>query len=191
MNCNQCGAPMMVDQSQLYFHCNYCGSNLFPDPNQDGVILTDEDSAHPCPACKTALVSARFEGIPILSCPGCHGNLIDQGKLLLILRLAAPEKADCAEPLHPPERSEMQRKLCCPVCKGKMETYPYAGSVDMIIIQGCAHCRLIWLDFGELSKIIHSAPPLHERAWIELEEDGRGDQDEFTPRSGRSGEKRR
>ena len=184
MNCNQCGAPMIVDQSQLYFHCNYCGSNLFPDPNKDGVTLLNVVSQHQCPACRAALVSARFEEILILSCPECHGNLIDQGKLLLILRLTASATTDCAEPLHPPERSELQRRLCCPVCQRKMETYPYAGSVDMIIIQGCAHCRLIWLDFGELSKIIHSAPRLHERAWVELEEDNFG-------RPGRGGREKR
>jgi Zn-finger nucleic acid-binding protein len=175
MNCNQCGAPMIVEKDQLYFHCNYCGSHFFPDPNRDGVVLLDEGSLHQCPGCKTALVSASFDDIPVLSCPECRGNLISQGKLLHILRLAAPEMADGEEPLHPPERAELQRTLNCPVCHKKMETYPYAGSVDMIVIQGCANCGLIWLDFGELSKIIHSTPRLQERAWGELDEEARGD----------------
>jgi Zn-finger nucleic acid-binding protein len=41
-----------------------------------------------------------------------------------------------------------------------MDTYPYGGSGN-IIIQGCHHCKWIWLDFEELSRIIHYYVPPH------------------------------
>jgi Zn-finger nucleic acid-binding protein len=175
MNCIQCGAPMMVENDRLYFHCNYCGSNIFPDPNKDGAALLDEISPHSCPMCKTRLVSACYGEIRILSCPACRGNLIDQAKMISILRQISPQAAGSAEPLHPPDRTELRRRLTCPVCHRKMETYPYAGSGDMIIIQGCMHCCLIWLDYGELDKIIHSSSQLHEEVWDKLDEEFRCD----------------
>ena len=46
MNCKQCGAPLSVEEGQDFFHCQYCGSYDFPDPNQDGVALLDELSPY-------------------------------------------------------------------------------------------------------------------------------------------------
>jgi len=36
-----------------------------------------------------------------------------------------------------------------------MAVYPYGGPGN-IIIQGCGQCKLIWLDFGELSRIVRA-----------------------------------
>ena len=34
MNCKQCGAPLLIEEGQNVFHCEYCGSYDFPKPSQ-------------------------------------------------------------------------------------------------------------------------------------------------------------
>jgi Zn-finger nucleic acid-binding protein len=155
MNCKHCGAPINLGEEQNFFHCDYCGSYDFPDRNKDGVALLDKTSPYACPICKTPLVEAMIEEIRIFSCPNCRGNLINQSKMFYILRLAPRLEMILEDELNHPNRSELQRKITCPSCQKRMETYPYAGSGN-VIIQGCKRCELIWLDFGELSRMIHA-----------------------------------
>ena len=161
MNCKNCGAPMSIEQN--LFHCKYCGGYDFPNPNQDGVALLDKLSSFACPICKKSLVLATLQNVHILSCPNCRGNLIAQPKMLAILSQAE------SSPLPPNEtilsssnKPELSRIAICPSCQKKMNTYPYGGPGN-IIIQGCDACQLIWLDFGELSRII--------RAYIQMYKD--------------------
>ncbi len=155
MNCKQCGAPMNVEDGKDFFHCNYCGCYNFSDPNKEGVALLDEISPYHCPACEQPLVTAVIANIRIYACPTCRGNLIDQSRMLPILRLSSsPEKVREEDP-YQPDPAEFQRNLACPACHKPMEAYPYGGPGN-IIIQGCSQCKHIWLDFGELSKIVRS-----------------------------------
>lgn len=155
MNCKQCGAPMSVEEGQDFFHCGYCGSYDFPDPNQDGVSLLDEVSPFDCPLCRKPLVSATVKNVHILSCPNCRGNLVEQSKMLPILSQARSLDSTSETSYSPQKKSELSRTLICPSCQKIMNAYPYGGPGN-IIIQGCEQCRLIWLDFGELSRIIHA-----------------------------------
>ena len=34
MNCKQCGAPIIIEEGQNVFHCEYCGTYDFPKPSQ-------------------------------------------------------------------------------------------------------------------------------------------------------------
>jgi Zn-finger nucleic acid-binding protein len=43
-----------------------------------------------------------------------------------------------------------------------MDAYPYGGAGN-IIIQGCRQCELIWLDFGELTRIVRSFLQLYQQ----------------------------
>ena len=155
MNCKQCGAPMNVTEDQNFFHCEYCGSYDFPNPNQDGVALLDEVSPLACPICNKPLVSAIVKDVHIYSCPTCRGNLIDQSKMLPILRQAQPLDSTREDLHYPQPQSESARTVACPSCQKVMAVYPYGGPGN-VIIQGCEICRLIWLDFGELSRITRS-----------------------------------
>ena len=137
------------------FHCEYCGGYDFPDLNLDGVALLDETSPYACPMCRQPIVSAVVRDVRIFSCPNCHGNLIDQSKLLPILRLAQSSAPKNELPPRPPGKSELGRSVICPSCQKKMNSYPYGGPGN-IIIQGCEQCRLVWLDFGELSRIVRA-----------------------------------
>ena len=169
MNCKQCGAPMDVERDRDFFHCDYCGSYEFPDPNKDGVKLLGDISPYPCPTCKKPLVAASIENVRIFSCPTCRGNLIKQSKMLPILRQAPALDTISEDQPHHPNRSELQKKVICPVCQETMDAYPYGGPGN-IIIQGCSRCELIWLDFGELSKIIRSYLQMYNHSPDELGE---------------------
>jgi len=166
MNCKQCGASMNVEEGQAYFHCEYCGGYDFPNPKQDGIALLDEVSALACPMCKKMLVSAVVRNVRIFSCPNCRGNLIDQSKMLPILRQVQP-LSPIDEDISLQNPSELTRTAVCPSCQKLMAVYPYGGPGN-IIIQGCAQCRLIWLDFGELSKIMYSYQQMYDHSPDEL-----------------------
>lgn len=153
MNCKQCGAPMSVEEGQAFFHCQYCGGYDFPEPNQDGVALLDGTSSFVCPICEGTLVSAVIKDIQIFSCPQCRGNLIQQSRLLPILRQAKSLDPKNADSRDLQDKTELTRNAACPSCHKTMAVYPYGGPGN-IIIQGCEHCKLIWLDFGELARIV-------------------------------------
>jgi Zn-finger nucleic acid-binding protein len=167
MNCKQCGAPLSVEAGQDFFHCQYCGSYDFPDPNQDGVALLDELSPYVCPLCEQALVAAVIQNIQILSCPHCRGNLIAQSKMLPILRQAKPSTSGREDVPNPLNKTELKRTVSCPACRKVMAVYPYGGPGN-IIIQGCEQYQLIWLDFGELSRIVRSYSELYNQSQDEL-----------------------
>ena len=146
---------MSVEEGQAFFHCQYCGGYDFPEPNQDGVALLDEIASFVCPICREPLVSAIIKDIHIFSCPKCRGNLIKQSKLLPILREATQQDPRNAFSGNIPDKTELTRNAACPACHKPMEVYPYGGPGN-IIIQGCEQCKLIWLDFGELSRIVRA-----------------------------------
>jgi Zn-finger nucleic acid-binding protein len=47
----------------------------------------------------------------------------------------------------------MAREVCCPRCRARMATHPYYGP-GRIIIDTCEPCHLIWLDPGEIERVI-------------------------------------
>ena len=163
MNCKQCGAPTSVEAGQDFFHCQYCGSYDFPDPNQEGVVLLEETSPSICPLCQEPLVSAVVKKVYILSCPHCRGNLIEQSKMLAILCQSQTSAPVHKDPHSLPNKTEFSRTVSCPACQQVMTVYPYGGPGN-IIIQGCEPCQLIWLDFGELSKVMYSEWKIYNRS---------------------------
>jgi len=167
--CPQCGAPMTLDEARDYFYCSYCGSYVVPDPDKEGVALLEQTTDLKCPLCGTLLAEAQANTIHILACPNCHGNLIPQSHMLPIIDAASPVDSDLARLERPPDLAELQRKLTCPSCHNGMESYEYGGC-GSVIIQGCQACGLIWLDFGELSKIIYASQHTQEPIPDEREE---------------------
>ncbi len=160
---------MKVEPDQNVFHCEYCGGYDFSDPNRDGIALLGEPSQYDCPVCGVGLVTAAVNNIRVFSCPNCRGSLVDQSKLHPILRQARlPESFDEEVP-RPLDRRELGRTSACPSCRETMEVYPYGGA-GSILIQGCARCGLVWLDFGELSAILRSYKEMEKRFQAEQAE---------------------
>lgn len=155
MNCRNCGAPMKVAGDGEYFFCEYCSSSYFPQQSRDGVRVLGEPSGFFCPVCRGELVSATIIGIGILCCGGCRGLLIKQEAFKVAVeysRASASGPADLPKPLN---KEEYKRKLKCPCCGRQMDTHPYYGPGN-ILIDVCMDCRMIWLDCGELGKIINA-----------------------------------
>jgi hypothetical protein len=51
---------------------------------------------------------------------------------------------------------DLSRKIACPQCHRPMDTHFYAGPGN-IVIDDCSRCKLNWLDYGEIGRIV-SAP---------------------------------
>jgi hypothetical protein len=55
----------------------------------------------------------------------------------------------------PPDHGDLKRTVQCPRCHRRMDTHFYAGPGN-VIVDSCADCSLIWLDRGELTRIVHA-----------------------------------
>lgn len=156
MNCENCGAPLKLVPGRDYFFCEHCGSFHFPDANRDGVRLLGEDTGLACPVCREELVSGSVGEVRVRTCPKCRGILVPQYNLYTIvryLRAGYPEKDRPPKPLN---RSELDRRIICPSCQQPMDTHPYYGPGN-VVIDNCARCALVWLDFGELDRILSAS----------------------------------
>ena len=76
MNCPSCGAPMRLEAAGESLSCDYCGSLVFPEKNDDGVRVLGQPTGEPCPICAIGLVDASFAHARIRYCTRCHGMLI-------------------------------------------------------------------------------------------------------------------
>jgi len=146
---------MQVFRDGGYWFCPYCSSFHFPTEVRDGVRVVGEQSGTACPICGEELVSAQVSDAPVLHCERCRGLLIEQeGFRLLIevLRAQATGPADRPKPLN---WQECERSLRCPSCGRTMDTHPYYGPGN-VVIDLCIPCRHLWLDVGELGRIVNA-----------------------------------
>ncbi|HOC19113.1 MAG TPA: zf-TFIIB domain-containing protein [Vicinamibacterales bacterium] len=193
MNCRNCGAAMDFHESRRYFRCAHCGSIHFPEPAKGDVrVLGVEATAPPCPVCGVALASALLSERAVHYCERCRGLLLDRGTFVEVVQTKrAWAAAEPREP-RPVDPREAEREALCPRCRARMATHPYYGP-GRIIIDTCEACDLIWLDPGELDRVV-DAPGRDrgsslrggEGAWRDREERGvrHDDDDDERRRSG-------
>ncbi len=160
MNCENCGAPMLPVRSGDYFYCEYCASYYFPKANLDGVRLIGEPDEVNCYFCCLPLYVASLEGVRILTCERCKGILVPQSSFLTMINYLRGVAESAELPFRPIDPHELERRMDCPKCRQPMETHPYYGPGN-VVIDVCPRCHLIWLDYGELHKIVNS--PGHDR----------------------------
>jgi Zn-finger nucleic acid-binding protein len=156
MNCPNCGAPLKYLQDKPYFFCDYCSSYYFPEESKDGVRMMNEPSSFSCPVCKIPLVEAFIDETPVLSCSNCQGILIKQVNFISLINSLRSRRSNSAIPLKPMNPEELKRQSDCPGCGKRMATHPYGGPGN-IVIDNCPSCHIIWLDYGEMYKVINSA----------------------------------
>ena len=170
MNCPNCGAPMLLMRDLDYFFCQYCGTFHFPNANIEGVRLL-EALPYPvdCPVCHEPFFRASINLYPALHCKKCRGTLMRQfffGEVVQYLRARAAGPADRPRML---DQTELNRRIRCPYCHEVMETHPYAGPGN-IVIDTCPNCSIIWLDYGEINKVINAPGGDRGQPWY-LDED--------------------
>ncbi len=160
MNCPACGAPITPKPDTQGYHCDYCHAVFFPGEEDDGVEASAEpiqSSSGPslaCPLCRVPLVKATIAKVPLLYCTQCHGLLMPMPVLqALIDELKTGKKKPAVQ--TPPDRGDLKRTIQCPNCNRRMDTHFYAGPGN-VIVDSCADCSLLWLDRGELTRIVHA-----------------------------------
>lgn len=159
MTCPNCGGPLKVIPQRKYLSCEYCGAFTFtPDAAaaDEPIQISDSDSDFSCPICQQLLARAVLVEEEVLTCRTCRGLLADNSAFADVirrLRAVCETRDERPEPIDP---SEYDRVLTCPGCGKRMETHPYYGP-GAVVVDTCARCRLIWLDFGELA-VIEAAP---------------------------------
>lgn len=108
-----------------------------------------------CPDCKGELQQIDCKGILINECVGCKGKWFDRGEL----RRAKNRTDNDLRWLDFDPFGEDAEKLSvaskgkvCPKCSKEMSSLKYMDS--KIIIDKCSGCEGVWLEPGELAKII-------------------------------------
>jgi Zn-finger nucleic acid-binding protein len=144
--------------------CEYCGSEATPRIGEDGVQIVGE-SSKPCPVCKSRLSDGLIEAQPLLYCSHCHGMLLSMDKFLpLVQELRAAREG----PAHFLARdADPGRILNCPLCSKEMDNHPYGGGGN-VYIDSCEPCSVIWLDGGELRRIVMA--PDREPLYLKYED---------------------
>ncbi len=144
---------MRLFRDSAYFLCEYCSTFHFPTESRDGVRVLGQSSDHRCPVCRVSLVLASVADAEALHCPRCQGILMMQmvfPYVVKYLRARVPGPTQPPRPLNPEDR---KRRIKCPHCDQEMDTHPYYGPGN-VMIDVCTRCQLIWLDRGELGRII-------------------------------------
>jgi Zn-finger nucleic acid-binding protein len=138
------------------FKCDYCHAVFFPGEEDDGVQVSGEtaDPSLACPICEQQLVKATIAKASVLYCSQCHGLLMPMNVLPGLIE-ALKAGVDKPAVQTPPDSGELRRTIQCPKCHRRMDTHAYAGPGN-VTIDTCGDCFLIWLDRGELMRIVHA-----------------------------------
>jgi len=142
---------MRLSRDQGLMLCDYCGSQKTPPMDEDGVVVLNP-TAHKCPVCAIALVDASIERQEMLYCTRCHGMLLGMEKFLPLLDVLR-EYRYWSRSSQAPRDFDDGRVLHCPLCKHEMDHHPYGGGGNLAV-DSCESCGVLWLDRGELSRIV-------------------------------------
>lgn len=148
---------MLLYREQDYYFCEHCGSFHFPTASQDGIrLLGAAPEGTLCPNCQAPLHLATLDNTYRgYQCRDCRGLLLTRSSFRLTVetrRARATTPPDLPKPLN---REELNRKVQCPLCQQPMMTHPYMGP-GTIVIDTCDKCNIIWLDYGELNRVVNA-----------------------------------
>jgi Zn-finger nucleic acid-binding protein len=146
---------MKLLEDKEYLVCEYCTYTYVPEPNPDGVRVLEEATPLGCPVCGIQMVKASLNGNRMWSCKKCRGLLLPMALFTNTVfyerRKRSSPPTEKLPPVDVPK--ELQRKIVCPQCADPMDTHPYAGPGN-VVIDNCPKCRLNWLDYRELQRIL-------------------------------------
>ncbi len=171
MRCQNCGAAMRADLERGVFLCNYCGGEFVPPPEADGVLVLGETKLE-CPICAQLVSDGSLETHSLKYCVNCHGMLIAMEHFIDLVEALRVRRDHFSGPIQPRSSTDAARHLRCPSCGSEMDAHPYGGGGN-VNVDSCEACGLVWLDGGELRRIV-AAP---DREPLNLERAGRGGED--------------
>ena len=157
MNCPHCGAPMILFRERDYYYCEHCRSYHFPKVNNEGFrVLGENPEGVHCPRCQALLnlitYGDFFQGY---QCPKCQGLLFNRTTFREAIDFHRSRDKTPPEPFSAFDPTELNRVTYCHVCQKEMETFQYNGPGN-IVIDTCHPCDMIWLDYGELHKVVNA-----------------------------------
>jgi Zn-finger nucleic acid-binding protein len=138
-----------------FYVCGHCGTNTFPETvDKYGIrVLGPSDSSRQCSLCKTPFLRGMVDQCQVEFCDTCRGILLSRrGFAELVHRRRAWAQSASVTPT-PTSPAELRRKINCPKCGSQMTTDWYYGPGN-VVIDRCVPCDLVWLDYGELTRII-------------------------------------
>jgi Zn-finger nucleic acid-binding protein len=147
---------MRFDESRECLVCEFCHGIHFPEPNDDGIRVTDAATSQLCPVCGKPLMHATLEHQSFAYCSHCRGLLIGMERFVDLAHALRARRSGPAELPRRADLSAVSRQLNCPQCGARMHTHPYGGPGN-VVIDNCPDCRVNWLDYRELQRIA-SAP---------------------------------
>jgi Zn-finger nucleic acid-binding protein len=155
VNCPSCGGPIALKPDTEGYKCDYCHQVFFPGEEDDVHIAAASSlSRLACPVCNLSLEQATIVKTPVLCCAQCHGLLLPMNLLPSLIEELRAGRTESAVQTSP-DKGDLKRTLQCPQCHRRMETHFYAGPGN-VIVDSCGDCLLIWLDRGELTRIVHA-----------------------------------
>lgn len=104
-----------------------------------------------CPACGKPMVVLELDRVEVDHCISCKGIWLDGGEMEILLQGAAGKEAFLSSFRQDQECPEKPRK--CPICLKRMEKIR-VGKEEHVCIDRCRRQDGIWLDRGELEKIL-------------------------------------
>jgi len=159
MLCEKCGREMQQVHDMDHFRCAGCNHFHFPEDSEacsDMITPSGKESDMKCPHCPgLSLTFGELLGNRICFCCNCRGYLIGtsaMGKLICMLRSAYDGPEDTPVEIC---RNELGSRSSCSKCRNNMDTHPYYGP-GTVVIDTCNLCKLTWLNYGELVKIVRA-----------------------------------
>lgn len=107
-----------------------------------------------CPVCRRPMIVFELDKVELDNCASCGGIWLDKGELELLLE--SSEKKDKFLSSFEAANRGRERKMICPICLKKMQKAS-CGIESEILIDRCFKGDGIWLDKGELEKILKMA----------------------------------
>lgn len=145
----------MTLNARGYYVCAHCGTTSFPEPvSRDGIRILGQGNVDiRCARCNTRFVRGLVDEYLVDYCETCRGLLLSRRDFAeLVRRRRAWAQTPSVTP-EPTDAAELRRTTNCPKCGHLMTTDWYYGPGN-VIIDRCASCDVVWLDYGELKQIV-------------------------------------
>lgn len=148
---------MTLFRERDYYYCEHCRSYHFPKVNTEGLrVLGENPEGVHCSRCQTLLNLITYDDFfQGYQCPKCLGMLFNRTTFREAIDFHRSRDKTPPEPFRVFEPAELDRVTYCPVCQKTMDTFQYNGPGN-IVIDTCHSCDMIWLDYGELQKVVNA-----------------------------------
>lgn len=147
---------MALHPTRPCWQCGHCSTLVCPDAVEGVRVLGTSPQGHgrACPVCRKAMLTAVMDDrYRIEVCDQCKGTLMPRhtfAETVVARRRAAATRATIPPPA---DRRDLDRRIVCPTCGKQMITDWYYGPGN-IVLDSCVDCDVVWLDGGELRRVI-------------------------------------